>query len=295
MGNARSQLVEAEDLVQGRVRHDFCDERSVHGMPCALGDHMTEQGLADQGEVTDEIESLMAATLVWKPETAWVHDVLPIEADGAVEVRPADKAHVPHLIELPREAEGSSRRNFRSVALRRHFEFQNLPLDERMIEVDVTCQQETVGRQNTDSLLPSLYCDGSGHTQVAPSSPVDFQSGAADKIHKRLTAPIEDWDFEVVDLDECVVHSHAVENAQQVFGRRDQDALTHQAGRIAYTGHVLPTGGDLEILQIGANENDSCSRRSGQHPDPDWNPAMKSNALSFCRPLKRGLKSHENT
>src|SRR5438046_1126486 len=62
--DAGGQLVEGNDLVERRVAHDAGDEGGMHGVPGALGDDVTEEGTAQQGEVTDEIERLVAAALV---------------------------------------------------------------------------------------------------------------------------------------------------------------------------------------------------------------------------------------
>ena len=51
-----------------------------------------------------------------------------------------------------------------------------------------------------------------------------------------------------------IVDAHAVENAQQMLGRGDQNALPHQAGGVADARHVLITGGNAEVLKIGAFE-----------------------------------------
>ena len=46
MDDAGSELVEAEDLVQGRVRHDFGDQGGVHGVAGALSNNLAEEGFA---------------------------------------------------------------------------------------------------------------------------------------------------------------------------------------------------------------------------------------------------------
>ena len=74
-----------------------------------------------------------------------------------------------------------------------------------------------------------------------------------------------------------VVDAHAVQHAQQVLGGGDQHALAHQAGRVTHTGDVFPAGGNAEILEIGALENNAGRRRGGQNPHIDTGTPL-------CRP-----------
>ena len=81
------------------------------------------------------------------------------------------------------------------------------------------------------------------------------------KAHEGQPAAIQDGNFQVVDLHVGVVDAHGIERAQQVLGGGDQDALPHQAGGIADARHVAPTGGDREVVQVGAQENDAGARQ----------------------------------
>ena len=112
-----------------------------------------------------------------------------------------------------------------------------------------------------------------------------------DQPHERQPAAIQDRHFQVVDLDEGVVDSHGVEHAQQVLGGGDQHALAHQAGGVADARHVPPTGGDREVVQIGAHEDDAGGGGSGKDPDVYGNAAVKPDAAGFDRALHGSLKT----
>ena len=52
------------DFVKARIGHDARDQRRVHGMAGPFRHHVTEQRLADQRQIADQIEDLVAAALV---------------------------------------------------------------------------------------------------------------------------------------------------------------------------------------------------------------------------------------
>jgi len=51
-----------------------------------------------------------------------------------------------------------------------------------------------------------------------------------------------------------------------------------------------PTCGNLEIIEIGPDENDSCSRFRGFDADANRYPMVQPHARCRYRPLDRGLK-----
>ena len=120
-----------------------------------------------------------------------------------------------------------------------------------------------------------------------------LNTSAADQLNKRLTAAVKNRDFQVIDFDEGVVDTHAVEHAQEVFGGRDQDALAHQAGGVADLLYVAPACGDREAFEVGTDENDAGRGRGGEDTDADWNARMKSYPDRFDWTLNRSFESQE--
>ena len=98
------------------------------------------------------------------------------------------------------------------------------------------------------------------------------------QLDERQSAAIQDRNFQVVDLNEGVIDSHAVQHAQQVLCRGNQYALAHQAGRVADSRDMSPTGWNGEILQIGAFEKRCLWMGGGQDTDVNRNAAMKTYA-----------------
>ena len=133
MRDARRQLVEAQNFVKGRVLHDAIHQREMHRVAGFFRDHVAQQRLADQRQIADQIQRLVAAAFVCEAQAAGIQDRLAIEAHGVFERRAANQTHVAHLVELIFETEGARRRDLGGVALRRDFDFEHLPSDQRMI------------------------------------------------------------------------------------------------------------------------------------------------------------------
>ena len=285
MGGAGSHLVMGNDFVDGGIRHDLVDQREVHGVAGFFGDHVTEKWLADQGEVADEIQRLVAAAFVGEAEAAGVEDGLAIEAHGVVERCAADQTHVAHLVELVFEAERPRGSEHGGVILRRDFQLERLTPNQRMREEHFTGEQEAVGRKNADALASAFNRYRFANPQVPFAAARLPDSGGADQIDKGLAAAVENRHFEVIDLDEGVVDSHAVERAEQVLGGRDQHALAHQAGGVTDFLHVAPTGGDGEAFKIGTDENDASGGRGGEDADADRNTGMQADSRGLNRPV----------
>src|SRR5258708_2947764 len=121
MDDAGSELVEGQDLVQAGVGHNARHQRGVHGVAGALGDHVTEQGLSDQRQVPDQVESLVPAALIVEPQAARIENSGTVETYSVIERGASNQAHIKHLVQLVFETERSSRSDLDGVALWRHF------------------------------------------------------------------------------------------------------------------------------------------------------------------------------
>src|SRR5262249_7827822 len=149
-------------------------------------------------------------------------------------------------------------------------------------------------RGNDRDALPSpFYRYGPPDAQIAAPLAILLDPRAADQFHERLAASVENRDFQVVDLNERIVHAHAVEHAQQMLCGGDQHALPHQAGRVADLLHVAPACGNAEPVEVGSDEHDPRGRRSRKNTNFDRNARMKPNPGRFYWTLNGGLKAQE--
>ena len=137
-------------------------------------------------------------------------------------------------------------------------------------------QPETLCRQNADSLSAILNGDGPTDPQIPALPAVVPDTRVLDQPDERLPAAVQDRHLEIIDLHKDVVDPHRVENAQQMFGSRDQHAVPHQAGRIADSRYMPPTRRDLKVLEVGPDKHDAGGNGRGQNADANRNAAVES-------------------
>ena len=61
-----------------------------------------------------------------------------------------------------------------------------------------------------------------------------------------------------------------------MFGGGDEHALAHEAGGVADFGDVAADGGDFEVVEVGAAEDDAGTGRRGQQTHGDRRAGMKT-------------------
>ena len=77
-------------------------------------------------------------------------------------------------------------------------------------------------------------------------------------------AAVQNRQLQVVELDDHVVDAHADAGGEQMLCRRDEDALAHQAGGVGNFGDIAADGLDLEVVEVGAPEDDAGAGWGGE-------------------------------
>ncbi len=124
------------------------------------------------------------------------------------------------------------------------------------------------------NLSPSRTSNRVQHAESLAAAALLADAHAVEGFHIGQGAAVENGQLQVVDLDDHVVDAHADEGGEQVFGRRDEHALAHQAGCVAHLGHVASVGGNLKVVQVSAPENDARTRR--RRAADAWSPERPS-------------------
>ncbi len=136
--------------------------------------------------------------------------------------------------------------------------------DGGMREVDGVRCRVAFRRINRDELSAVGEFDGLANPQILSAAPLAAQARLLNHLDKRLGAAVQDGQFQVIQLDDGVIHAHAHQRRQQVLGGRDENAFFHQAGGVADFGDVVANGFDLEAIEVGAAKQDAGAAGRGQ-------------------------------
>src|SRR5688572_8917707 len=90
----------------------------MHRMAGALSDYVADQRAPDQCQVADQVEHLVPAALIGKPEPFRIANAGTGEADSVGERSAANQAHITHLVQIALEAERASPGDLTRVWLR---------------------------------------------------------------------------------------------------------------------------------------------------------------------------------
>jgi hypothetical protein len=111
--------------------------------------------------------------------------------------------------------------------------------------------------------------DGLEDAEVFAFAALAFEAGGEDGWDVGEGAAVEDRDFEVVDFDDDVIDAEADESREEVLGGLDEDALAHEGGGVGDASDVATGGGDFEVVEVGAAEDDAWACGGGHEAHGD--------------------------
>ena len=121
--------------------------------------------------------------------------------------------------------------------------------------------------------------DGLEDADVLALAALALEAGGEDGGDVGERAAVEDGDFEVVDFYDDVVDAEADEGGEEVLGGLDEDALAHEGGGVGDAGDVAAGGGDLEVVEVGAAEDDAGAGGRGDETHGDGGAGVQAYAL----------------
>src|SRR5215475_4517882 len=66
--DSRGELIEGDDFVERGIAHDSGNQSGMHSMTGTLRDDIAEQRAAEQRQIADQVQRLVAAALIWRAE-----------------------------------------------------------------------------------------------------------------------------------------------------------------------------------------------------------------------------------
>jgi hypothetical protein len=228
-------------------------------MAGALGDDSAPDAATSEGEVADKVEDFMADELVGEAERS-VEDAFVSEDDGGGIRDAADEAHVAEHGLVFAEAEGAGRGD--EVGVGSGFEIAGECIAaDGWGKVDGIVDGVAGARVDADELVAVggafTDFDGLEDADVLALAALALEAVSEDGDDVGEGAAIEDGDFEIVNLDDDIVDAEADEGGEKVLGGLNEYALAHEGGGVADAGDVATSGGDFEVVEVGAAEDDA--------------------------------------
>jgi len=273
-------FVEGDFFPIGIVAQNAGDDSGVHGVSGAVGFDVAEDALAEEGEVADEVEDLVADEFVREAQRRVV-DAVVGEHDAVLTRRAAYESHVEHGALLLEEAEGARGRNLFDIGAVGELDAQSLAADERMREIDGVTDGVAVGRIYGDELVAFTQFVRAQDLEVGALAALLTETNAGDHLDEGLRAAVENGKLEIVELDDGVVDAHANEGGEKVLGGGDEHAFLHERSGVADLGDVAADGCDFEAIEVGAAENNARVGRGGKDAEMDGSTAVESDAATF--------------
>jgi hypothetical protein len=287
--SSRGRVFVGGDFPGGGVGEKAADELSMEGVAGLAGFDAAEERKADEGEVADEVEGLVAAEFVGIAEGT-VHDAVLGEDDGVIEGAAADEAHGAERLDIGFEAEGAGAGEKLAERIGIYEQFNLLLADQRMGKIDVAADAEFVGGINGDAAAVFDDFDGLEDAEIASFAAKAAEAGSIEELEERLGGTVEDGNFDVVEVDKDVVDAVGIGSGKKVLGGGEEDALLHEAGGIADASDIVAVGFDREVVEVNAAENDAGVWRSGLETELGVDAGVETHTLGFYRTMNCGLK-----
>ncbi len=160
-----------------------------------------------------------------------------------------------------------------------------------MLESDLIFQAEDVRRIDREGLAVLFHDEGLLDAHVVTGGIEPDDAGFLYRFGVGQRAAVQDGNFEVVELDNCVVDAQSVESREQMLHRGNPDAVAHQGRGIGDALHRTDVRPKLEVIEIHAPKHDTLSGGGWQKTHGGGLPGVKADSAELDRGSK-GLFSH---
>src|SRR5215470_7449744 len=168
-------------------------------VPCAIGNEPAHYRLADQREISKQVEHFMPDKLIRKAKGRVVEHAGLSQHDRILERAAANQAARLQHLDLVIETERSSRRDRISVVAARQFNLQALFPNQRMRKIDIVLDREFFRWIDTERLFAIFENELFGDTNILPRPFLLNNTGSSDGFCVRKRTSVQDRNLEVVE------------------------------------------------------------------------------------------------
>src|SRR3954447_3261982 len=264
-------------VLLGGGLEDLLHEAGVERVAGLRGADLADDRAADEREIAQQIEDLVADELVAEAEVAADHAFV-VEHDAVLDRAAAGEAGSAHLLDIAQEAKRAGRRDFLEETVVVEVELQRLPSDDRVAEIDLVLEDQAIRRRDADALLALDDLDRLLDPEDRDLGAEGADAGGVDEMHERQRAAVDDRDFRTVDLDVDVGDAAGHDRREEMLDGADRDVVFADGGRVVEGGGGCLEGGDAEAVEVGADEGDATAGGSGMQRDAGVDAGVKSDA-----------------
>src|SRR6516165_241465 len=161
-----------------------------------------------------------------------------------------------------------------------------------MIVINETVNAKFVRRINSDAAVAVGEFERLEDANVSPLASQATGARLIQNFDERLRGAVKDRQFERINFDEYVVDSKTIGRREQMLGRKNQHALTHEARGVTDFGDVCRVRGDLEVIEVRTSEDHTCIGRRRHKAHARVYGRVKTDAVDLDRALDRKLITH---
>src|SRR5262245_6328673 len=215
-----------------RAFQEFRDKSRVQRVARPVRRKPAQNRRSNQREVAEQVEGLGTDEFIGKAEGRVVEHSGLGKHDRIFERTTAYQTAGLQLLHFVIEAERACRRDAVRVIRSTKLHMKALPSDQRMREINVVLNGEGVRRVNAKSLSVLLQDEFFDDANVLPGLVQHHNANLFDRLRIRKGAAVQNGNLEIIEFDEGVVDTDAIESGQQMFDRRNPNATTHERRRI---------------------------------------------------------------
>src|SRR5206468_4071493 len=259
----------------------LCDEARVQRVSRAIGNQAAQHRLADQGEISEQVEGLVPNKLVGETKRGIVQHTGFRKHNRVLERSAPDQTTGLKLFHVMIKTECARRRNGFSVIRSGQLNFDTLLSDERVWKIDVILNAKGIGGVDAQRFLALPEHERLRNPDVSPAGPLREYARTSDRFRIGERTSVENRDFKVVQFDVGIVDSDTVQRRKKMFDCRNPNTPAHQRRGIGNSGQGGDVGQKLEIVQIDTAKNDAFFGGSWKNPHPGMLTRVEADSAKF--------------
>jgi hypothetical protein len=256
---------------------------------------LADQRMAEQVEIADRVEHLVADELVVEAQALAVEDLGLVEDDRRLQAAAQAQARRPHRLDVLHEAERAGARDLAHVRMLGEVDddVAILRAEHRMREVDAEVELEPGERVEARPLVAVAGLDGARNAQVFLRRLLLDDARRLQQEHVGPRAAIHDRQLGTGDVDVEVVDAETGERRHQVLDRRHRRGAVIERGGKTRVADVAGDAGDRRAAgEIRAIKHNAVVDGRRSQRELDARAGVQADARGAGDGLQRALLQH---